>query len=111
MSFLTNLLIILQIVVSVLLTTIVVLQSSDEDVLSGLDVGNSKSRFLSHKSSVDLITKITVGLGIVFMLNSFFLVSIYTRQYSKNKKGIVQSYLEETGGEIGTTQDVVKTTD
>jgi protein translocase SecG subunit len=111
MSFLTSLLIVLQIVVSLLLMTVVLLQSSDEDALSGLDVGNSKSRFLSHKSSVDLVTKVTVGLGIIFMLNSFLLVSVYTRQYSKNKKGIVQSYLEETKEKPDTNQEAPKTAD
>jgi protein translocase SecG subunit len=89
-------LIALQVIVSILLIIVVMLQSSDEDALSGMGGGNMQSKLLSHKSSVDLITKITIVLGVIFMLNSFFLVSIYTRQYSKESKGVIQDYLKES---------------
>jgi preprotein translocase subunit SecG len=86
---------VLQVVVSILLMVVVMLQSSDEDVLSGIGAGASQSKLLSHKSSADLITKITIVLGVIFMLNSFFLASIYTHQYTKDNRSIVQNYLKE----------------
>lgn len=92
--FLTNFLISLQVIVSILLMGIVMLQSSDEDVLSGIGASAGQSKLLSHKSSADFITKATIVLGVVFMLNSFFLASIYTRQYAKDNKSIIQDYLK-----------------
>jgi preprotein translocase subunit SecG len=107
MSFLTSALITLQIIVSILLVIVVMLQSSDEDTLSGIGSGSMQSRLLSHKSSVDLITKITIFLGIVFMLNSFLLVSVYTRQYSRENKSVIQDYLKESG-DTQKSQEVIK---
>jgi protein translocase SecG subunit len=83
------------------------LQSSDEDALSGIGGSNFQSKLLSHKSSVNLITKITIVLGIIFMLNSFFLVSLYTHQYSKENKSVIQDYLKESE-RVEKGQEIIK---
>jgi preprotein translocase subunit SecG len=49
---------------------------------------------------VDLITKATIILGVIFMVNSFFLASIFTHQFSKENKSVIQNYLE--GEEVET---------
>lgn len=92
MNFLNLFLFIVQIVVAVLLIIIVLIQSSDEDSLSGIGAGAGKANFLSHKTSVDLVTKTTIILGIILMLNSFVLASISTHKYNKN---IVKDYIEQ----------------
>ena len=94
MSFLNLFLFILQIVVAILLILIVLIQSSDEDSLSGIGAGAGKANFLSHKTSVDLVTKTTIFLGVILMLNSFILTSISTHKYNKDKN-IVKDYIEQ----------------
>ena len=94
MTFLNLFLFILQIVVAIFLILIVLIQSSDEDALSGIGAGAGKPSFLSHKTSVDLVTKTTIFLGIFLMLNSFMLASISTHSYKK-EKNIVKDYIEQ----------------
>ena len=72
------------------------MQSSDEDALSGIGAGAGQSKLLSHKSSVNLITKITIILGCALMLNSFILTSIFAHKYNKGNKAIVKDYCEQT---------------
>ena len=92
MSFLNLFLFILQIIVAVLLIFIVLIQSSDEDSLSGIGAGAGKTNFLSHKTSVDLVTRTTIFLGVVLMLNSFVLTSISTHKYNKN---LIKDYIKQ----------------
>ena len=99
MSTTSLILFILQIIVSLLLIIVVLIQSSDEDSLSGIGASAGKPSLLSHKTSTDLITKITIALGVILILNSFILTSIYTRKYLKNKN-IVKDYMEENNKNI-----------
>lgn len=99
MSFFTLFLFILQIVVSVLLIVVVLFQSSSEDSLSGIGAGAGKPTLLSHKTSVDLITKTTIVLGVILMVNSFLLTSISTREYRKSQN-IIKDYIKENKNEI-----------
>ena len=85
---------VLQIIVAILLIIVVLIQSSDEDSLSGIGAGASKTSILTHKSSADPITKITIILGVILMINSFILTSISTHKYLKNKS-LVKDYIEE----------------
>ena len=74
-----------QIIVAILLIIMVLLQSSDEDALSGMGAGSSNSSILSHSSTVDLVTKITIFLGLCLMVNSFALTYITDKRYKKNE--------------------------
>ena len=93
MSFSLTFLFILQIIVALLLIFIVLMQSSDEDALSNISSGSNRFGSLSRKSSVDFVTKLTIGLGSVLMVNSFLLASLSTHKYAKEETTI-KEYLK-----------------
>lgn len=70
------------------------LQSSDEDALSNISSSSSKFGSVSRRSSVDFITKLTMVLGVIMMINSFMLAANSTRKYAK-EKNTIKNYLEE----------------
>lgn len=94
MSGLMLVLFVLQIVLAILLTIIILMQSSDEDALSGIGVGASSSSILSHKGSVDLITKITIFLGFCLIANSLALTIISKNRFKKGNT-VVEDYLKK----------------
>lgn len=94
MSFGLSLLFIIQIIISLLLIFVVMLQSSDEDALSNISSSSSKFGSVSRRSSVDFITKLTMVLGVIMMINSFILVLYSTHKYVK-EKNTIKNYLEE----------------
>ena len=96
MSFTLSLLFILQIIVALLLIFVVLMQSSDEDALSNISSGSNRFGSLSRRSSVDFITKFTIALGSILMINSFLLASMSTHKYAKEETTI-KEYLEEKG--------------
>ena len=93
MSFSLTFLFILQIIVALLLIFIVLMQSSDEDALSNISSGSNRFGSLSRKGSVDFVTKLTIGLGSVLMVNSFLLASLSTHKYAKEETTI-KEYLK-----------------
>ena len=99
MSFSLTFLFILQIIVALLLIFIVLMQSSDEDALSNISSGSNRFGSLSRKSSVDFVTKLTIGLGSVLMVNSFLLASLSTHKYAKEETTI-KEYLKNKNKNI-----------
>ncbi len=95
MTFTNLFLFIVQIIVCILLIISVLLQSSDEDSLSGIGASATQANALSHKTSVDTITKVTIVLGVILMFNSFLLTSISTHRYNKENNKI-KDYIENT---------------
>ena len=95
MSFGNLLLFIFQIIIAILLILIVLFQSTDEDSLSGIGASAGRGKNLSYQNSANLIGRITIILGTLFILNSFFLTSIYTHKYNKNKNSVVKDYYQE----------------
>ncbi len=95
MSHLMTFLFILQIILAILLICIILLQSSDEDALSGIGAGASSTSILSHKSTVDLITRVTIFLIICFLINSLSLAVIAKKKYKKGEM-IIQDYINKT---------------
>ena len=77
MENLQNFLLTLQIFVAIVLIAIVILQKTDEDSLSGIG-GNSNptNSAFSNKSSVNILTKITFGLILLFMINCLVLATV-----------------------------------
>ena len=61
---------------------------NDEDALSNISSGSNRFGSLSRKSSVDFVTKLTIGLGSVLMVNSFLLASLSTHKYAKEETTI-----------------------
>lgn len=94
MSGLMIALFILQILVALLLIIVVMLQSSDEDALSGIGASAGNSGILSHKSSVDFVTKLTIWLGVIMILNSLALTLVVKRDYARNTN-TVEDYINK----------------
>jgi len=73
-------LLILQVVVAVLMIIMVLIQKSDGDSLSGIGGGSGGlNSAISSKSSANLLTKITMFLVAVFMLNCLVLALISSK--------------------------------
>lgn len=104
MSFFLSLLFILQIIIALLLILVVLMQSSDEDVLSNISSGSNKFGSLSRRTSVDFITKFTIVLGSMLMINSFLLASMSARRYAKEEITI-KEYLKENSGSSKKEED------
>ena len=84
-------LLILQLVVAFILIILVLLQKSDGDSLSGIGGGSGGlNSVMSSKASANLLTKITMILIGVFMLNCLVLASL-----SNNAKKAIQSDLDK----------------
>ena len=94
MSGLMLFLFILQILVAIFLIIIVLFQSSDEDSLGGIGAGASKTNHLARRSSIDGITKTTIILGVILMINSIFLTMLSSKKYGV-KKSLVKDYIEQ----------------
>lgn len=93
MESLQTFLFIIQIVLSVLIILFVLLQQTDEDSLSGIGGGGANAKMLSKRSSSTPVSKTTMALFILFMLNSMFLATISARNFSSSKSTI-ESFIE-----------------
>ena len=75
------------------------MQSSEEDALSGIGGSIGNGSILSHKSSVDLVTKVTIVLGCCLIVNSLALTVISKNRYTKHET-IVEDYLKKQGKQL-----------
>lgn len=96
---------VLQIIFAILLIAIVLLQSSDEDALSGIGGSIGNSSILSHKSSVDLVTKVTIILGCCLIANSLALTVISKNRYSRHET-IIEDYLKKQGKHLNSKTEL-----
>ena len=71
-------------IVAVLLIAIILLQKSNTDGLKGIGGGDVNGSVLSHNSSSSILTKITVVLAIIFMVNCLVLGNLSARKSSKS---------------------------
>ncbi len=79
-------LLILQVVVAVLMVVLVLLQKSDGDSLSGIGGGSGGlNSVISSKSSANFLTKLTMVLVGVFMLNCLVLALISSKINNNNR--------------------------
>ncbi len=70
-------LLILQVVVAVVMIILVLLQKSDGDSLGGIGGGSGGlNSVVSSKTSANILSKITMGLIAVFMLNCLVLAAL-----------------------------------
>jgi preprotein translocase subunit SecG len=85
-------LLVLQIIIAVVLVILVLLQKSDGDSLNGIGGGSGGlNSVVSRKASASIMTKITMGLIGIFMLNCLILASmsnIKSKSISKNLEKI-----------------------
>lgn len=78
MAVLKLFLIIVEVVVSLLLITVILLQKSKGEGL-GMAFGAEMGESLFGARAGNVLTKATIYLGIIFMVNTVILAKIYTR--------------------------------
>lgn len=74
-----EILLIIQIVVSVLLITVILLQRTSSDGLSGLASGNNMG-VVSARTAANFMTRTTMILAIIFVINSLVLANLSTKK-------------------------------
>lgn len=85
-------LLILQVIIAVVMIVLVLIQKSDGDSLSGIGGGSGGlNSVMSSKASASALTKVTMILIGIFMLNCLILASI-----SNASKKAIQEELEKT---------------
>ena len=94
MESLQTFLFVLQIILSLIIVLFVLLQQTDEDSLSGIGGGGANSKMLSKRSTGSPISKMTMVVFILFMLNSLLLATISARNFSSNNSS-VESFVKE----------------
>lgn len=77
MAFVKVLLVIIEVIVGLLLVGIVLLQKSKDEGL-GLAFGSGMGESLFGAQAATVLTKITVGLAVVFMVNTLVLDRLYS---------------------------------
>lgn len=87
MSSIQSFLFVFQIVLSVLIILFVLLQQNDEDSLSGIG-GGANSKMLSKRSSGTPISKATMVVFILFMLNSLLLATFSARKIGSEESNL-----------------------
>lgn len=94
MSNLQTFLLVSQIIVAVLLVIIVLLQKNDNDSLSGIGGSGGLNSVISSKSSANVLTKTTMFLVALFMINCLVLATI-----SNNSQKQIQEELNRVAEE------------
>ncbi|MDX1917392.1 MAG: preprotein translocase subunit SecG [Rickettsiaceae bacterium] len=78
-----NILLIVQIVISLLLVTVILLQRTGSDSLSGLS-GGGTSGVMSARSAANFLTNSTIVLASLFLLNSVVLANLSSKVSQSN---------------------------
>lgn len=94
MDSLQTFLFIFQIILSIMIILFVLLQQTDEDSLSGIGGGGANAKMLSKRSTGTPISKMTMALFVLFMLNSLLLATFSARKYTNNSS-TVESYVQD----------------
>lgn len=76
-------LLVLQIIVTVSMVIVIMIQRSSSDGMAGLAGGGNS--IMSGRASANLLTKITTILGAVFIINSLAMATITARSSSKGE--------------------------
>jgi preprotein translocase subunit SecG len=96
MSEILPILLVIQVIISVSMITVILLQKSSSDGLSGLSGGSSGGNSLiSGRASANLLTKTTAFLAVAFMANSLIMATITARSSSVAEKIIQDIESEE----------------
>ena len=84
-------LLVFQIILAVLMVILVLIQKSDGDSLSGLGSGSGGlNSAISGRSTMSILSKITMSLATLFMINCLVLASM-----TKNKSNSISKELNE----------------
>ena len=94
-------LLVFQIILAVLLIVLVLVQKSDGDSLSGLGSGSGGlNSAISGRSAMSILSKITMSLATLFMINCLVLASL-----TKNKSNSISKELNEVIKETEATKN------
>jgi preprotein translocase subunit SecG len=85
---------VLQIIIAVLLIVLIIIQKTSDDSLSGIGGGLGNNGIMSKKAVSNLLTKGTMILVGLFMLNCLFLGAIITRT-SKSGTSEIDNYINQ----------------
>lgn len=96
MESLQTFLFVFQIVLSVVIIALVLLQQTDEDSLGGIGSGAS-AKMLSKRSTSTPLSRVTTIIFVVFMLNSFLLATISARNFKDSEIGVEKLIKEHEG--------------
>jgi preprotein translocase subunit SecG len=84
-------LLVFQIILAVLMVILVLIQKSDGDSLSGLGSGSGGlNSAISGRSAMSILSKITMSIATLFMINCLVLASL-----TKNKSNSISKELNE----------------
>lgn len=90
-------LLVAQIIIAVVLIILVLIQKSDGDSLSGISSGaGSLSGAMSRRTSASVLSKTTMTLIVVFMLNCLVLASITNRANKALKDELEKAAASQT---------------
>ena len=94
-------LLVFQIILAVLMVILVLIQKSDGDSLSGLGSGSGGlNSAISGRSTMSILSKITMTLATLFMINCLVLASL-----TKNKSSSISKELNEVIKETKATKN------
>ena len=94
-------LLVFQIILAVLMVVLVLIQKSDGDSLSGLGSGSGGlNSAISGRSTMSILSKITMSLATLFMINCLVLASL-----TKNKSNSISKELNEVIKETEANQN------
>jgi preprotein translocase subunit SecG len=94
-------LLVFQIILAVLMVILVLIQKSDGDSLSGLGSGSGgKNSAISGRSTMSILSKITMSMATLFMINCLVLASL-----TKNKSSTISKELNEVIKETEATKN------
>ena len=99
MDNLLNVFFVFQIIISVLLVILVIFQKTSSDSLSGIGGGGmSNNGVISKRAVTNILTKGTMILVALFMLNCLFMSAVISRTHGKDESKI-ESFIEENGSD------------
>ncbi len=100
-----DILLVVQIVISLLLITVILLQRTGADSLSGLS-GGGTTGVVSAKTAANFLSTTTIILATLFMLNSLILANLSSRPKDGAMKKIEQEVQKEVEKESTSAPEV-----
>ena len=88
----TTFLLVIQVMIVVLMVGIILMQKTGSDSIAGLSGGGSN--LFSHKSSMNLLSKITIFLAMAFILNSLVIAKIINNEHKKSSR-LIESIVSD----------------
>ena len=95
MSSLQSFLFIFQIVLSVSIILLVLLQQTDNDSLSGISASNGNAQMMSKRTTTTPISKLTMVLFVLFMFNSLLLATFSARGFNNNNSSNIEQLVKD----------------